>query len=102
MKAKKKYNTQVESTTDMSKSQSSKGLKTKFKENLRTTDLDNGEVATMKTRQTDKVNRGGKKKTKFRSDFTVRDKEGKLLVKQKDRNKRTKLRVTRRGKKAGY
>ena len=106
------FNTRVESETVNSGSQKTnkKGktkTKSKFTEKSKHTDLDTGEVSTMSTRQTDRYNKRGKHRGRHRQVFEVRDEDGKLLVKQVDRGRsgkkqRTRLRVTRRGRKAGY
>jgi len=115
MKAIKKYvkggkNVLVESetSTDTKSKKRKKGEKTKtvFKDETTTTDSDTGESTTSKTKQVDKTN-PLKKKSKFRTVFKVKDADGKLLVKQVDRTNifgkpKSRVRVTRRGREAGY
>ena len=101
---------EIDSTNETGQKTNKRGktkTKTKFKEKSKHTDLDTGEVSTMDTRQTDKYNKRGRHRGRHREVFEVRDKDGKLLVKQVDRGRsgkkqRTRLRVTRRGRKAGY
>ena len=105
---------EIDSTNETGQKTNKKGktkTKNKFKEESKHTDLDTGEVSTMSTRQTDKYKsrpgRRGRHRGRHRQVFEVRDKDGKLLVKQVDRGRsgkkqRTRLRVTRRGRKAGY
>ena len=110
MKTKKKSNVRVQSETEMKTKMKSKRNKTKLKEvfteKSKNTDLDTGEVSSMSTRQVDKYKQRGdknpKKKTTLKEVFAVRDKDGKLLVKQKRKNNRVRLRTTRKGRKAGY
>ncbi len=108
----KVFNTRVESETVNKTSQKTNKrgktkLRSEFTEKSKNTDLDTGEVTTTNTRQVDKgkqrrPNAKARKKQKFKQVFKVYDKEGKLLVKQKDKNRRSRVRVTRRGRKAGY
>ena len=115
MKAIKKYanggkNVLVESetSTDTKSKKRKKGekVRTVFKDDTTVTDTDTGESTTSKTKQVDKAN-PRRKKSKFRKVFKVRDADGKLLVKQVDRTNifgkpKSRVRVTRRGREAGY
>ena len=95
-------------STDTKSKKRKKGEKTKtvFKDDTTTTDSKTGESTTSKTKQVDKAN-PRRKKSKFRTVFKVKDADGKLLVKQVDKSNifgkpKTRVRVTRRGRKAGY
>ena len=89
----KKSNVRVQSETTNQTSQRKKKGKTKttesFSENLKITDIDSGEVTTMRTTEETKsrTNRRGKTRTKgkLKEDFEVRDAGGKLLMKDKKR-----------------
>ena len=94
-------NVRVQSTTTTQASQKSKKGKSKsktiFKDDQKVTDLDTGETVANKTVQKDKNN----KTKRFKSTTKITDREGKLLAKQVDKKKRSRLRVTNRGRKAG-
>jgi len=95
-------NVRVQSTTTTQASQKSKKGKSKsktiFKDDQKVTDLDTGETVSSKTFQKDK---DGKIK-KFKSTTEIKNKQGELLAKQVDRKSRSRTRVTRPGRKAGY
>lgn len=95
-------NVNVQSETTNKTSQKSKNgkskVKTKFTEESTIKDLDTGETSTMKTKQSSKQGSVNKYKTVF----TLRDADNKLLFKQVDRKRGSRLRVTRRGRQAGY
>jgi len=94
-------NVRVQSTTTTKTSSKKKNGKQKLKETFtddqRVTDLGTGETVATKTVQKDKNN----KTKKFKSTTKITDREGKLLAKQVDKKKRSRLRVTKRGRKAG-
>ena len=94
-------NIRVQSTTTTQANQKSKKGRTKskttFRDDQRVTDLDTGETVATKTVQKDKNN----KTKKFKSTTKITDREGKLLAKQVDKKKRSRMRVTKRGRKAG-
>ena len=94
-------NVRVQSTTTTQASQKSKKGKSKskttFRDNQRVTDLDTGETVATKTVQKDKNN----KTKRFKSTTKITDREGKLLAKQVDKKKRSRLRVTKAGRKSG-
>ena len=94
-------NVRVQSTTTAKTSSKKKNgkekLKQTFTDDQRVTDLDTGETVANKTVQKDKNN----KTKRFKSTTKITDREGKLLAKQVDKKKRSRLRVTNRGRKAG-
>jgi len=95
-------NVRVQSTTTTKTSSKKKNGKEKLKETFRddqkVTDLDTGETVSSKTVQKDK---DGKIK-RFKSTTKITDKDENLLVKEVDRKRRSRTRVTRAGRKAGY
>lgn len=93
-------NVNVQSETETKTGQKSKNgkTKTKFKEESTIKDLDTGETSTMKAKQSARRGRINKDKTVF----TLRDADDKLLVKQVNRKRGSRLRVTKRGRQAGY
>ena len=113
----KKRNVRFQSETTSQTSQKEKKGKTKtresFAKNVKVTAIDSGEVATRRTTEKTKTktNRRGKTRTKTKSkdDFEVRDAEGKLLMKDKQRTtsrngktriNRNRARVTRNYRKS--
>ena len=113
----KKRNVRFQSETTSQTSQKEKKGKTKtresFAKNVKVTDIDSGEVTTSRTTEDTKsrTNRRGKTRTKTKSkdDFEVRDAEGKLLMKDKQRTtsrngktriNRNRARVTRNYRKS--
>lgn len=97
-----KSDVKVQSTTTSSTSQKSKNgrakTKSQFTHDQKVTDLNTGETVASQTQQKSK-------KGKIRKDKTVTkitNSDDKLLVKQVDRNKNSRLRVTKTGRQSGY
>lgn len=95
-------NVRVQSTTTTQTRQKSKNGKSKsktiFKDDQKVTDLDTGETVSSNTIQKDK----DAKIKKFKSTTEIKNKQGELLAKQVDRKKRSRVRVTKKGRQAGY
>ena len=62
----------------------SKELKSVYKESAKTTDLDSGNVTTLKTRSNSNTG-------KYKQVFKEKDADGKLIAKQVDRNGKTRV-----------
>jgi len=98
----KKSNVVVSTESSLNESQKRGRSTEKFKRKSTST-YDDGSTVTIKEKQKSTTNKKGKNRVRSRSKVTVRDSEGKLLAKQVDRgNGKTRSRVTKRGRQAGY
>lgn len=98
----KKSDVKVQSTSTSSTSQKSKNgrakSKSEFTQDQKVTDLNTGETVASKTQQKSKNGKIRKDKTVTK----ITSSDDKLLVKQVDRNKNSRLRVTKTGRQSGY
>ena len=96
------YDAKVNTESSVKQGQSGQGSYETYKSRSTST-YDDGSTASNKSYQKSTTNKRGKEKTKSRVVESARDSKGRLLYKQVDRGgKKTKLRVTKAGEKAGY
>jgi len=100
MKAKKKDSQNVQVTKESSLRSRQSGDRTveKFKSDSTST-YDDGSTMSIKQRQKTTTNKKGKTKIKDRSVAKATDSQGNLLFKQVDKGGKTRVRVTRAGRK---
>lgn len=97
-----KSDVKVQSTATSSTSQKSKNgrdkTKSQFTQDQKVTDLNSGETVASKTQQKSKNGKVKKDKTVTK----ITNSDDKMLVKQVDRNKNPRIRVTKTGRQSGY